>query len=58
MRWLRIEFWWALHNLVAHPVSQVAWWMSLCGWIRPISKFGDWLHDATIPEHQPHEGRG
>lgn len=43
--------WWALHNLVAHPVSEVAWWLRL-------RRFGDWLHDATVPEHARGDGRG
>lgn len=43
--------WWAAHNLVAHPVSE------LCFWLR-IPRFGNWLHDATVPEHDAGTGRG
>ena len=57
-RWLYLEFWWALHNLAAHPLSQLLWWASLCGRIEPASSLADWVHDATVPEHSPEEGRG
>jgi hypothetical protein len=57
-RWIYREFWWAVHNLIAHPVSQLFWWMSLCGLIRPLARAGDWLHDWTVPAHRPSEGRG
>lgn len=47
---------WAAHNLVAHPVSEICWWL---GYLVPATrKFGDWIHDATIPEHVSGEGRG
>ncbi len=58
MRTLRREFWWAVHNLVAHPLSQLLWWASLFGLIRPVARLGDWLHDWTVPAHAPHEGKG
>jgi hypothetical protein len=57
-RFLYLEFWWAVHNLIAHPVSQVFWWFSLCGLIRPVSRLGDWCHDWTVPVHGHEEGRG
>lgn len=56
--WLHLEFWWAVHNLVAHPVSQILWWLSLCGNIKPLARSGDWIHDFTIPKHDLNEGRG
>lgn len=47
---------WAVHNLIAHPFSEVTWWL---GYIwPPARKLGDWLHDATIPAHEPGTGRG
>lgn len=57
-RWLYLEAWWALHNLLAHPLSQILWWASLCGLVRPVARAGDWLHDATVPAHSPEEERG
>lgn len=58
MRTFRVEFWWAVHNLIAHPASQFLWWGSLCGRIKPIARAGDWCHDWTVPQHAPEEGRG
>jgi hypothetical protein len=57
-RWLYLEFWWAIHNLIAHPCEQVCWWASLCGLIRPVANTGQWFHDWTVPVHEPEEGRG
>jgi hypothetical protein len=58
MKNLKLEFWWAVHNLIAHPVSQILWWLSGCGTIRTINDFGNWVHDVTIPNHKPGTGRG
>lgn len=57
-KWLYLESMWAVHNLVAHPVSQLLWWCSLCGVLHPVAALGDWLHDVTVPVHDPEEGRG
>lgn len=45
------RFDWTLHNVVAHPLSEVLWQL---GFVR----LSDWLHDVTIPEHEPGTGRG
>ena len=45
------HFRWSFHNIVAHPASEIAWILGL----RALS---DWLHDASIPPHQPGTGRG
>ena len=42
---------WAIHNIIAHPVSEVCHWIGM-------DRFGGWLHDATVPDHKPGEGRG
>lgn len=47
------EFWGAIHNAVAHPVYQLLWWLSLCGLIKPVVLFGDWLHEWTTPNGHP-----
>ena len=57
-RWLgvREEFWWMVHNLIAHPIGQVLY---MLGWVVPrMQVWGDWLHDATIPKHTRGEGHG
>jgi len=37
-------FWWAVHNLIAHPIMEILRWFGL-------SKLGDWLHDETVPRN-------
>jgi hypothetical protein len=44
-------FKWSLHNLVAHPLSELVY---LVGFKRA----SDWIHDATVPEHESGTGRG
>lgn len=44
------QFWWAVHNLFAHPVGELLYWC----W---LARVGNWLHDATIPKVYQ-EGRG
>lgn len=39
---LREKFWWAVHNLVAHPLCEV------CHWLR-LQRFGNQFHDWTVP---------
>ena len=43
--------WWAIHNLIAHPFSEV------CHWLR-LDDIGGRFHDWTIPAHMEGEGRG
>lgn len=46
------ELWWAAHNLVAHPLSEVFYWLKL-------KKLSCWIHDETIPIHDTESsGRG
>lgn len=51
MRWLRN---WSVHNLVAHPVSEILFLLD------PDAgqKIGNWLHDRTLPDHEYGKGRG
>jgi hypothetical protein len=42
--------WW-IHNLLAHPLSEVCHWLHL-------DAVGNAFHDATLPEHEPGTGRG
>lgn len=44
-------FAWTLHNVVAHPVSEVLFLVGL-------GRLGDKLHDATVPSHRAGTGRG
>jgi hypothetical protein len=56
MTWLRIEFWWAVHNLVAHPAMHLLWWASLFGCIPPVARLAEWIHEATVPRPPPPDG--
>lgn len=44
------KFWWAIHNLIAHPLSEALYWL----WLEPV---GNWIHDATVPRDHAN-GRG
>lgn len=47
---------WAVHNAVAHPVSEFMYW---AGCLHPLARqAGNWLHDVTVPEHGEGTGRG
>lgn len=44
------EFWWAMHNLVAHPFMQIMWWLSLCNTFPRINNIGERFHEWVCPE--------
>lgn len=46
---------WAFHNLVAHPTSELCYWLGFM--VPQARKFGNWLHDRSIPRDYE-EGRG
>lgn len=50
---------WAVHNLVGHPLSEIAFWCSrpFIG-LRKAEKLSGQIHDLTIPIHEPGMGRG
>jgi len=45
------RFSWTLHNVVAHPISEILY---LIGY----EDLGNKIHDITIPTHKKGEGRG
>jgi hypothetical protein len=45
------HFRWSIHNLLAHPASEIAWLLGM-------RKLSDWLHDKSIPKHLAGNGRG
>ena len=47
----RRHFAWSVHNILSHPLSEIAWLLGL-------RRLSDWLHDASIPDHTPGTGRG
>ncbi|HUY36510.1 MAG TPA: hypothetical protein VMV69_27490 [Pirellulales bacterium] len=44
-------FWWMVHNLVSHPLSEVVFWFG-------GRKLADRVHDWSVPRHRPGAGRG
>jgi hypothetical protein len=49
---------WPVHNLIAHPTSEIVYWL-----VRPFSKrkaerWRNAIHDRTVPEHKPEYERG
>lgn len=47
---LKESFWWAIHNVVAHPTSEILYWL----YLQPI---GDMIHDWTIPKGKNESNR-
>jgi hypothetical protein len=48
---LPTRFRWTVHNVIAHPLSELLWQIGLV-------KLSNRLHDWTIPEHDSGTGRG
>ena len=49
---------WPVHNLIAHPLSEVVYWM-VRGWGKKRAEdISGWIHDITVPVHDVGEGRG
>lgn len=38
------HFKWSVHNLLSHPLSEIAWLLG-------FEKLSNWLHDVSIPKH-------
>lgn len=55
--WKR-ELMWATHNLIAHPLSEIANWLAYIPGLLILRGLGERLHDATVPRHAPNTGRG
>ena len=45
------NFKWTIHNMIAHPISEIAYLLGL-------DKLSNWIHVVTIPKHDPGDGRG
>ena len=45
------RFKWTLHNVVAHPLSELLYQVG-------FEDSGNRIHDITIPTHKPGTGRG
>jgi len=42
---------WSVHNLLAHPLSELLFQVGLRRW-------SDKVHDITVPDHEAGTGRG
>jgi hypothetical protein len=42
---LPARFRWTIHNVIAHPVSEILWQLGLVN-------LSDWVHEITVPEHE------
>lgn len=47
---------WLVHNLIAHPLSEIIYWLGLH--TQAAEDLGNWVHDITVPQHTQGEGRG
>lgn len=45
------KFKWTIHNVVAHPLSEVFYLLG-------FQTISDIIHDSTIPDHEQGQGRG
>ena len=46
---------WTVHNLFAHPLSEIIWLISF----GKLENFSNWIHDITIPsDAEVGSGRG
>jgi len=41
-------FRWTLHNMIAHPISEIFWLIGL-------KKTGNFIHDITVPSKTSHK---
>ena len=46
---------WPVHNLIAHPLSEIVYWFTWWKWGDDLS---GWVHDVTVPPHKKGTGRG
>jgi hypothetical protein len=47
-----VKFWWAIHNIIGHPMMEILYWIGL----RKLSR---WIHDETVPKYNASmSGRG
>ena len=49
-------FRWSLHNLIAHPLSEIIYLVGLG--TKSSQRLSNWLHDITVPEHNSGAERG
>jgi len=55
---LKTHAMWSIHNLIAHPASEIFYLLSCICYKHTLRNVSHWIHDITIPEHKIGEGRG
>jgi hypothetical protein len=58
MNKLKTNLMWSFHNLIAHPLSEIFHLLSYLCFKKKFRSISNYIHDATIPDHEPGEGRG
>jgi hypothetical protein len=58
MKKLKTNAMWSIHNLFAHPISEVFHLISYICFKQYFRALSNYIHDATIPDHKSGEGRG
>ena len=41
---------WPVHNLVGHPVSELAYWVVRAFGLRLAKRVSEYIHDSTLPK--------
>jgi hypothetical protein len=49
---------WPFHNLVSHPLSELSYWILRPFGVSLARRICGAIHDWSIPEHHPSDGRG
>tara|TARA_A100001201_G_scaffold143736_1_gene147060 strand:+ start:2312 stop:2488 length:177 start_codon:yes stop_codon:yes gene_type:complete len=49
---------WSVHNLIAHPLSEIFHLASYVCCKQKFRNISNYIHDSTIPKHKVGEGRG
>jgi hypothetical protein len=58
MQKLKTNAMWSVHNLLAHPLSEVFHLLSYICFKARLRAISNYIHDVTIPKHEPGQGRG
>ena len=48
---------WPVHNLIAHPLSEIVYWIVIPFGKKKAEDISGWIHDITIPADHSN-GRG
>jgi hypothetical protein len=53
---MKVHLMFFIHNVIAHPVGEALFWLSLMGRIKPINRLGRWFHNVTVPNGMEDRG--